>query len=583
MVAEASDSATCVAPTDVAVQVAWVSGLDDVGWDGSLVRLLDPGTPERRSRWGSVLSGTTVGLPAVDVYLMHRGPTALELERAVARLLGTVHIVAQDVVHQTRPDARVAFVIPASEVTDPAIDEAAEVADGRSWGVFTGADDAATVFLAAKARLHPARTRRSVLDGSSPESPNEEQGAVILRGHGDGQHIKLGQTVLCGEFRSEEVLDSGVPVGGCGLDRCRRVRTPEFRRLRACDIRADTLLLVSCRSLNMAGGAFPSTNSIVTGAVDGWARTTLAFPEIVVVPDRAVAHLLAAPSLSGAVVAAEVGATPVIVGLPPVSLLQRLPARPRTDTRLSEDLGVAAAPTRHAIAGLAAVELAYRRHHPNRALARQLLSRRLEIEEEAQLAASTSLWPALREAHALASEGLEAVVRHASRSVGVFGWARVGVRRRMVRSDGWCEGCGARCILQVVDAPLLPALRPRVYRWCRACGPITEGPVSGATLELRVTVAPGSVDVTVTTESATPVGTDLVVVRIWDKGKRNDDRFTTRPITDGGLIRVGWPVEDGTCDQHAVQAVWLSSMGVTVAHREVAVFTGAASVDPPEG
>lgn len=99
--------------------------------------------------------------------------------------------------------------------------------------------------------------------------------ALALCAHGENGHANLGSHVLCGLPReAERGLDGGAVTAGC-VDgtRCKRGRGRPVLRTR--DVRAADLLLFSCTTFSVAGDLFPSDISLVTAALEGYARSVL--------------------------------------------------------------------------------------------------------------------------------------------------------------------------------------------------------------------------------------------------------------------------------------------------------------------
>jgi len=171
------------------------------------------------------------------------------------------------------------------------------------WGLLTARDDAGLSFAVAKVRLDLSpRVSASLFDMLDSDACTCRSGSVVeisrlddprarqalsqsidllaLRAHGDGAHMNLGPVVLCGVGGAAEQGPEGVIAGGCsqskGVIRCKRVTDPSIDVRSPADVRAQCLVLLSCNAFNVAGDLYPSDNSLVLSAVDGWASHVIA-------------------------------------------------------------------------------------------------------------------------------------------------------------------------------------------------------------------------------------------------------------------------------------------------------------------
>lgn len=102
--------------------------------------------------------------------------------------------------------------------------------------------------------------------------------ALALGAHGENGHANLGSHVLCGLVGDVERDPAGRPLRrGCADDgsqaRCKRKRGRPIMHAR--DIRTADLLLFSCTTFSVAGDLFPSDVSLVTAALEGYARAVV--------------------------------------------------------------------------------------------------------------------------------------------------------------------------------------------------------------------------------------------------------------------------------------------------------------------
>ncbi|RUU32412.1 hypothetical protein EOC94_02835 [Mesorhizobium sp. M6A.T.Ce.TU.016.01.1.1] len=102
---------------------------------------------------------------------------------------------------------------------------------------------------------------------------------LIVRGHGDGSHLKAGTAILCGcRERAESV--AGIAVAdGCRAHPtdpfCKRSRIAGWTAVPASSVAARIVVLLSCNSVATDGALYPSASSIALGILEAGAQAVL--------------------------------------------------------------------------------------------------------------------------------------------------------------------------------------------------------------------------------------------------------------------------------------------------------------------
>lgn len=566
----------------MSVDVTWTGDLEATGWSEQSLKLLDPGTLIRRRRWTRVLSEVKHHPPLADVGVIVVGHEPTKLDLAVARTLGTALLIQRHDVAASAfgPARRLVVIGPNGALSGVMRYVVDRIPKHLQWGLLTGMDDASIVFLAAKARAadrRPRHPRLLVADGTNavdfdPCLLDESWDVAVIKGHGDGQHLNLGTVVLCGEARSTEQTLSGIEVDGCGTGRCRRGRTPRRPSRPIFDLVASHIVLLSCNSLDLVGVSYPTTNSLVTGAVDGWAASVAAISTSVTVTAGAWESIKEDSSVEG--LSQRLGAPVHLVGVPrggstavtPDALAgkRRVPGskRPVDITRLSR-----------AVSTLTGLDLAYRRRHPDPDTVRSTTALRLDVELAAQSGAHAVATELVNRAFILVDSSIEDYIAVTEDAIGLFGAFRVGSDRVRLGSELQCPGCGRRSIDRwIATAPMMAAIGSRQYEWCVSCGPMNEGPAVGAQLGVVVTDDLDSVEVTVAARVAAGAPyTGNVRLRLRDKGLSRIEPWMGFPVAGDDPITVTWKRAHLARDQHALEVVWVSSEGVWVLVRPISI------------
>ena len=102
---------------------------------------------------------------------------------------------------------------------------------------------------------------------------------LIVRGHGDGSHLKAGTAILCGcRERAESVAGKAV-ADGCRADAtdrfCKRSRVAGWSAVPASSVAARIVVLLSCNSVATDGALYPSASSIALGILEAGAEAVL--------------------------------------------------------------------------------------------------------------------------------------------------------------------------------------------------------------------------------------------------------------------------------------------------------------------
>jgi hypothetical protein len=125
-------------------------------------------------------------------------------------------------------------------------------------------------------RLAPGAARGSA-DGSalSGELGSSFDDLTIVA-HGDGAHLLIGDTVLCGLVGDEERISGSPLPNGCSGATCKRARHRGLARLGAECVEARVVLVMSCCGFSFGHDLYPSTNSLVGALVRGGTAAVIA-------------------------------------------------------------------------------------------------------------------------------------------------------------------------------------------------------------------------------------------------------------------------------------------------------------------
>jgi hypothetical protein len=185
------------------------------------------------------------------------------------------------------------------------------------WGFLTASDEPGLSFVVAKQLAPSLRSdwatvdipgRHLHRDGPLGEECELTPGALsellvrpwhglAIRAHGEGGHVNLESTVLCGVPGEAETGGDGRPIAGCTAGaagrRCKRAPDPATRVLGFGELKADELHLMTCASSLMCGELYPSDISATLSLAEGYARSALLNNRIVQIPSAMVDWVIA--------------------------------------------------------------------------------------------------------------------------------------------------------------------------------------------------------------------------------------------------------------------------------------------------
>lgn len=282
-------------------------------------RLRDPG---RRRRWSKALqwyggasadAGFDPAGARADNFVFALGAGVDEISRALAEQLGRQSVQGDSVkelgqwAQGVAPES-VLVVGQRGLFSYMALAELSAALASTRWGLVTGVDTPAIEFFASKViaanrfsrRFHDGlidpEAGRFALQGPSNRSArnagsvlSRELRSLIVVAHGDGSHANLDSHVLCGLIRDTERDAAGHRLMGCSSDAgCKKIRQGSARWVRMVDVRCHVAVLLSCNSLSVAAEMYPSDNSLVLAALDGFAAACIATPRQASFPEPLV-------------------------------------------------------------------------------------------------------------------------------------------------------------------------------------------------------------------------------------------------------------------------------------------------------
>lgn len=114
--------------------------------------------------------------------------------------------------------------------------------------------------------------------------------ALALLAHGEGGHVNLGSTVLCGLLTDTERGMKGEAIDGCRIDggvwRCKRATSANTRVASFGDLRTKHLGLFTCTGFSVAGEPYPSDLSGPLSATEGYPAMTLTTDRSLIIDPR---------------------------------------------------------------------------------------------------------------------------------------------------------------------------------------------------------------------------------------------------------------------------------------------------------
>lgn len=297
---------------------------------GGIIPVISPGDDQRKTRWTRVLAW--YGLCAIEPSEASEYPDAQrdDLNLVVvldpsfgapavfyARMNGRPLLFAPEEADSIKRVLKeqswrsVLFVGRPQTFTVDYIQRLAEFIS-IPWGILTAWDIQGLSFVVAKLLVQQQLQKKEgawtvinamngtfreiIEDGESAPaqrySPEQIRCMMLQRewhtlgivGHGEGGHMNLNPIVLCGVQGDAEVALDGTPIDGCRVQnesrQCKRAPSGEMLVLSFGDIRAHNLYLFSCTGFLMNGELYPSLNSGVLSALEGYAATAAATDRI---------------------------------------------------------------------------------------------------------------------------------------------------------------------------------------------------------------------------------------------------------------------------------------------------------------
>ena len=451
-----------------------------------------------------------------------------------------------------------------------------------TYGIITGIDTAQVSYAAAKAVLSPeigASECRSADFGFSDhdaacDALTSRQSCLCLAAHGNGAHMRLGDTVLCGAIAPEIINGLRVP-GGCCEEHC---KASKGRSLHISALRADVLGLFSCNSLSVSRQLVPTNNSLALGALSGTAVAVFANPLAAVfgTDSCTVAHtVICSGSTFGEASRLLSNLHPnefqtdsfVLLGDPKGRML--LDAKPSPSPLSFPRLSKAA--EENTVAAITSME----RRLLLTAICSDLptptselsLTLALQIQSELECAALTGS-PSLGHITALWGGAFCNLV-HRVLLDRVIGDAITEAIQRTTRVrhaclDCACDRCGELTVARSLESLTGHSCWQMIE--CAVCGPIAlclDG-AQGITVSPPRHFEPGQI---AEFEVATPPADAHMVVELREKA-RGRTIMRKRMLVSGPSTRVEIPLPpDLTFDQYALHAIWVSGTDIACARR----------------
>jgi hypothetical protein len=150
----------------------------------------------------------------------------------------------------------------------------ARARDGGAIGWISGA-------FGRLGRLATQESHQTAISQALTQSLLRDDGlrALVILAHGEGAHLNLQDVVVCGAVDDETQRGRRFEV--CRTGACKRVHAPHVEAFAVHEVRAASLVILSCNGFAVAGEQYPTCSSLVGGALDGFARS-------LVVTDRTV-------------------------------------------------------------------------------------------------------------------------------------------------------------------------------------------------------------------------------------------------------------------------------------------------------
>jgi hypothetical protein len=437
-------------------------------------------------------------------------------------------------------------------------------------------------------------------------------GSVVLGGHGDGAHLHMADALLCGLVEDAEHLLDGTVVPGCdATKRTCRIEDDYNAVVHPKDIKATAQVFLSCISLAVAGEFYPSDNSMVMSALEGYTVTVIGSGRRALIEDNAaqqVASLFdngASPATVAHVLNDSDMEEPswLVVGDPTWS--NGAPSEPAGRVARSRPPVADASPDHAAIEEWmrrASLGLAWAAMFETRldAALNGPRGRRIAEALEPLRSARTAAEQACRDLWLTACAerdpaGLRVPRDAAMNAVSAWDTAMAEVARRIVfapEMGGWlppyalsdtfyrrtsaepgpvCGHCGTRTTAWVSQAPALPA---RVMVECDLCGPVAERRYGSRGAAVEVAVPPGIppwIEVGVRSAKVRPDQRAAWVSTVHDRTKPVAKVFGPVVVRGGEhRERYDLPADSGY-EVYKVQGLLIAGLEVEYVRRNIAV------------
>lgn len=149
------------------------------------------------------------------------------------------------------------------------------------WGIITGEDIHAINFMLLKNVLNNINLNDlEVLDilNSNEELSeekvfsilNKENNTLIIAAHGEGAHINLKYSVICGQITPKELdKKNSILHNGCSNKYCKRSSFVNNKFIKGYEFNVNNLFLLSCNGFSTSKELYPSNLSTVLSLIDG--------------------------------------------------------------------------------------------------------------------------------------------------------------------------------------------------------------------------------------------------------------------------------------------------------------------------
>ncbi len=275
----------------------------------SSIPILMPPNSGRLRRWQSVLSSYECVRPPAQLtaresghWIVVIGKDLIATGEYLSTFLGRSFRQLESIgdlsrwITQNSPTSVLAIARAAAWSTDAvrSVANCVQETERTAWGILPTQDLPGLTFAAAKLLLSRMSKRpadvyidayRDTIEILTADKEGTEKAvdplkqewrALILRAHGEGSHVNLNKTVLCGAPVEGERDLEGRNVRGCEAGRrCKRVCGSSTEIVAVSDVRTNLLCLLSCNGFSVCGEHYPSNSSVAISALDGYAASVL--------------------------------------------------------------------------------------------------------------------------------------------------------------------------------------------------------------------------------------------------------------------------------------------------------------------